>query len=76
MGNPRGRPHSRRDRSGRFAPEMTPAERELYEWVKWTERVSREGARLAARLERKVARYERQLAAARAKIAAENEDGA
>ncbi len=76
MSNPRGRPNSRRDRSGRFAPEMTPAERELYEWAKWAERAQRDCARIAARIERRIPRYERQLAAARAKIAAKNKTGA
>lgn len=33
---------SRRDRSGKFAPEMTPAERELHEWLKRVERAERD----------------------------------
>ena len=75
MGNPRGRPNSRRDHCGRFAP-MTPTERELYEWAKWAERAQRDCARMVARIERRIPRYERKLAAARAKIAAKNKNGA
>jgi hypothetical protein len=55
---------------------MTPAERELYAWLKCVERVNRDCVRMHARIERRIPRYERKLAAARAKIAAKNENGA
>jgi len=76
MSNPRGRPNSRRDRCGRFAPEMTPAERDLAELAKGVERAQRDYARLHARIERRIRYHERKLAAARAKIAARNDNGA
>ena len=74
MANRHGRPGSKRDRSGRFAPEMTAEERELYEWVKWGERSARELSRTLAAVNRRIPRYERQLARGRAKLAAKQAD--
>jgi len=75
MANRHGRPGSKRDRYGRFAPEMTAEERELYEWVKWGERSARQLSRTAAAANRRILHYERQLARAQAKLAAKQAGG-